>query len=111
MSGQELHAVRYKRSCQSLRTMIEERMPEVMVQNEARLLLEATYHGPCRMICGLIFCYLKAACQRFAFSRFEWARRRVFKRIPCSVLTIRQWKNSRRCGEWPMNSELEIGIK
>jgi hypothetical protein len=78
----------YQRSRDRLHSMLEGDMPQVMIQAEARLLLEASYGGPWRMIAALIRRQIRATLGSFTFQQFEWFRTRVFRRIPDPVLEI-----------------------
>lgn len=78
----------YRRSCARLRAMLEDELPTVMILNEARLLLCAAYDGPWRMIFALVKLQIKSAWRHYTLMRFEWARTRVFRRMPDPVLEI-----------------------
>lgn len=85
--NRQLHSQRFKRSSQMLCAMIEEKVPRVMILNEARLLLNAAYGGPWKTILVLIKHELRSMWGHFMF-RFEFVRTRVFRRTPDPVLEI-----------------------
>lgn len=87
MKNQDLHKARYQRSCEMLGSMIQKRVPQVMIQHEARLLLEACYGGPWKAIAGLVKYRLKSIRESLAMG-FERTRSKVFHRIPSSALEI-----------------------
>lgn len=63
-------------------------MPKPMIQDEARLLLEACYGGPWKMIAALLSYHVRSALHGVAFQRWEWVRRRVLRRVPDPALEI-----------------------
>lgn len=79
---------RYERSRNMLRAMIEQGVPKVMVQNEARLLLTAYYGGPWKLIWALIKHQLVKAWYHHAGRHSERIRVKVFRRIPDPVLEV-----------------------
>ena len=85
---QKLWAARYQRSCRVIAKMVRVNAPKVLLQEEARLLLNAAHGGPWRAIAKLVAHEIKSAADRIAFSRSEWFRRRVLRRTPDPVLEI-----------------------
>lgn len=77
---------RYERGCKMLRSMIEAEVPKIMVQNEARLLLNACHHGPWRAIWALVKHEIVKTWYRRAGFKWEWVRTRVLRRIPDPVM-------------------------
>lgn len=68
--------------------MLEDDMPRALIEDEARLLLSAAYGGRWRAIANLVAYEIKSAWERYAFMRFGWFRRRIFRRTPDQVLEI-----------------------
>lgn len=85
---QKLWAARYQRSCRMIAEMVRVNAPKVLLQEEARLLLNAAHGGPWRAIAKLVAHEIKSTLGRIAFRRSEWFRTRVFRRTPDPVLEI-----------------------
>lgn len=70
----------YEHSCQRMFDMLNAKMPKVMIEAEARLLLESCHRGELRLIRAVAKHALVSFWDRYCWTKYEWIRVKVFRR-------------------------------